>query len=434
MDRSRVILTVLLLYAAALLVLGPALRLSQWELDPDRNQSAAEAVSWLSGRLDLPSRGGDTALYDGRVYNVFPPFWPIVCAAILGVHRLLFGELLVIFPIEYVAVLALPIPALFYLAMRRAGAGTSWAAVLAMYAMAGTCLWPVAAMCRIGWIYSMQHVSAQIGIALLLIDVFGRRRYWLGGIGVMIAAWSRQFCLLYSGPLCYLAWRDSRRGPALTRAAVPLAITLALPMGLSWARFGTPFETGYRYLFVDNHSQEAKAARGQDGEPQIFHTRYMAAHARDMWLTPPFFDWTVDGPRISGPGGGTGLFYGSPLLLLVLYDWRRWWGDPARRALMLSTIPIILGLLAYYAPGYGTPGYYRYTLDFSLVWLAVIAPGTEGKWRSWFTLGCLAWSAHFFYQVTEPCVGPISPPRAGGVPAAGALAPPGRSARWQVDS
>jgi len=59
---------VLLLYASALLVVGPALQLSQWEMNPERNASAAEALAWLSGRLDLSGRGGDTALFQGRVY------------------------------------------------------------------------------------------------------------------------------------------------------------------------------------------------------------------------------------------------------------------------------------------------------------------------------------------------------------------------------
>src|SRR4051794_22909481 len=57
--RWREWLIVILLCVAALVVLGPRMRLSQWQATTDDLQPAGEAMAWLDGRLDLPSRGGD---------------------------------------------------------------------------------------------------------------------------------------------------------------------------------------------------------------------------------------------------------------------------------------------------------------------------------------------------------------------------------------
>ena len=56
-------------------------------------------------------------------------------------------------------------------------------------------------------------------------------------------------------------------------------------------------------------------------------------------------------------------------------------------------------LMTYHYTGHDNGGYCRYTLDFTLPWLAVIAPGAIGPRRQWFTLACLGWSVFYFYMV-----------------------------------
>lgn len=397
--RRREFFVVMALYVACLVVLGPKLRFSQWYIAPENNVAAAEAMAWLDGRLDLPGRGGDTALFDGKVYSIFPPLWTMVSYVVYGLYGRIVGGPVVFHTLLYIALLAGTIPLLFYLACRRSGSGPYWAGVLAFYAMAGTCLWPVAASCYKGWIYSNQHVTAQIGLALLLLDLLGAKRLWPAGIGLMIAVWSRYLCIFFALPILWTAWKQERRAAALLRAGIPIAIAVGVPMMLNQAKFGSPFESGYRYLYVDAEGSELAKVIQPDGSLHFFSTRNMPAHARGMWLAPPWIDFSFQGLTISGSAEGTGLFYGSPLLLLVLIDVKRWWRDPIRRVLMLSSIPLIVLLSAYYGPGYGTPGYYRYTLDFTLIWLVAIAPGTEGPARRWFTLTCLLWSVFYFYMV-----------------------------------
>lgn len=397
--RYRVVLVVGLLYLASLVVLGPKLRFSQWYMSPGENPGALEAMVWHEGRLEMPGRGIDLALHEGRSYNVFPPLWTIICFVVYGLHGAMIGEPLVFFGPLYVIILAGPIPICFYLAFRRSGLDMCWAAVLAFYAMAGTCLWPVATMCWNGWIYSIQLVLAQTGLALILIDMLGRRRFWLAGVGVLIATWSRQPCAVFALPVLWLAWRSPGRRTALLRAAVPIAIAAAVPMGLNWAKFGSPFETGYRYIFNDAELSHQEVVRGSDGDIEIMSLRYVPRHLYHMWASPPWFNLTHDGLTLSGAGGGTAFWFGSPLVLLALFTIRRWWFDPVRRALMLTTLPIICTALLWHGPIEGQPGYYRYTLEFTLVWLVVAAPATDGGRRRWITLGCLAWSVFYFYML-----------------------------------
>jgi hypothetical protein len=243
-------LIIVLLYVACLTTLGPTLRFSQWYMAAD-NQAAAESLAWLDGRLDAPVRGLDMAQYEGRYYNIFPPLWTIICYAVYGLNDLLFGELLIFWTNLYVLILAVPIPLLAYLAFRGSGTGPPWAAVLAFYAIAGTGLWPEAVRCQDGWIYSLQHVLSQAGLALLLWDLLGPKRYWVAGLGALVAAWSRQTCIIYALPLLWAAWRSPQPCRALTRAAIPLLVTIAVPMALNYAKFGSPLETGYKYILDD---------------------------------------------------------------------------------------------------------------------------------------------------------------------------------------
>jgi len=399
------LLVLLLLYAAALVILGPTVQFGQWYISPDNNQAAAEAVAWLDGRLDLPTRGGDIAAYDGRFYNVFPPLLTFICIAYYGLTRLVFGEMMAFFPWLFALIIAAPIPLLAWHAFRAAGTNVRWAAVFALYLVAGTALRPEAEMLaetRTAWIYSLQEILAQAGLALILIDLFGRRRFWPAGLGVLIAAWSRQTCLAYALPVLWLAWRDPRRGKAVAAAAIPICIAIGVQGGLNWLKFDSPLEDGYRFIFAPPQAPPASAL-GPDGTVRLFSLSNIPHHAYEMFLAPPRFDWTVHGLTLDGPATGTQttVWFGTPLLLVVLLDARRWWANRHRRALMLATIPVILADLAYHGPIDGSPGYHRYTLDFVLIWLAVIAPYADSSSRRGWTLAALAYSVCYFYLIAD---------------------------------
>jgi hypothetical protein len=399
-SRAELLITIFLLYVACITTLGPTSRLSQWHM-PEDNQAAMEALAWLDGRLDVPGRGIDVAQYAGHYYNIFPILWTCVCYAVYGLNRLLYGETLVFWTPLYLMILAVPIPLLAFGAFRRSGVSRPWAAVLAFYAVAGTALWPEMAFCRDGWIYSIQHVLSQTGLALILWDLLGARRFWVGGLGVLIAAWSRQTCLACALPLLWMAWRSPHRRTALLQAGIPLAVTLAVPMALNQAKFGSPLEIGYRYILDDPRNAVGEGIAGPDGSKQLFSWRYLPDHFYHMWLAPPVrFELTHANLVIEGDPAGTAVWIATPLILLIFVEFRKVWTDPVRRALVLATLLVMLVDLCYHGPTLSRIGHNRYVLDFMLVWLVAIAPWTHGPRRRWFTLACLGWSVFFFYMVT----------------------------------
>lgn len=410
--------TVALIYVAVLVIVGPRVRLSQWELRPQDNQAAAEALAWLDGRLDLPERGADCGRVGDKFYSPFPPLLTLLCFAVFGLNKLLFGDPGAFYGLLYAGLVAVPIPALFYGVFRSIGQPRGWAALLTVGAIAGTCLWRVAAMAQRGWIYADQHLLSQIGMAILLIDLFGRQRLWLGGIGVLVTAWSRQLTVFYAAALLWTAWRSSLAAPARRRSigiavVAPLAVTALAPMTLSYFKYGNPLESGYRYIFEDRHTDSiALQARNADGGIDVFATRFIPYNAYQMYVCPPRFEWSdLSGLQVQGLGGGTGIWWTTPLFVLLLIDARRWWSDPLRRVLVLCSVAVQCGLLMYHHNGYDDAGYSRYSLDFTLVWLAVLAPGTGGvivgaegrprlDGRGIFTVGCIAWSVFYFYMVS----------------------------------
>lgn len=390
------------LYLACLVVLGPTVKFSQWTMSPDDNQSAAEAMAWLEGRLDLPSRGGDIAVYDGRFYNVFPPLWTIVCYIYYSIQLWLIGPPPIWYPIVYSLVVAAPIPGLIYAAFRSSAVSPKWAALLAFHMIAGTCLWTVSSGLHRGWHYSLQLVLAQSGIAMVAIGLLGAPRYWLAALGVLIASWSRQTCLAYAVPVVVLAWMSQHRWKALMQAAVPLVIALAVPMTLNALKFDSPLDSGYRHIFQPGEDPlNATGVYDDDGTIDVFAWRFVAPHAYSMWIDAPNVSLTHEALRIDGNAKGNAIWIGTPLLLLALIDVKRWWRDPRRRWLMLATLPIIAAHLLYHGPVIGQAGYYRYSLDFVMIWLLAVAPETTTGPRRTFALTSLLWSVFYFYTITR---------------------------------
>jgi len=236
-------------------------------------------------------------------------------------------------------------------------------------------------------------------LALIVMDLLGRKRFWPAGLGVLVAAWSRQPCYLYALPVLWLAFRSPRPANALLRAGIPIAIAGIVTGGLNYAKFGSPFESGYRYLFAEVDLPKDDPLRGPTGNIEIVSLRYLPHHAYDMFISPPDAYMTGNGPVITGAGPQTALWYGTPLFALTLLGIHRWWPDRTKRTLMLSTLPVMFVALIWHGPVEGCPGYYRYTLDFGLIWLAVIAAWTEQPRMRVISLVCLAWGVFYFYML-----------------------------------
>ncbi|MCK6456544.1 MAG: hypothetical protein L6Q92_08455 [Phycisphaerae bacterium] len=400
-SRARVVFCFLLTLAGLQVALGPKVRLSQWELSGEKNAGVAEGAAWLDGRLDLPFSGGDprhdrphdTALFDGKVYNVFPPLVSMLTAALGPLHRALLGRADVWVPWTYVAIAFWPLPIVAYAVFRRQVGDAAWAGLLVASYLGGTAVLPNLCFARFGHLGQVNHVLSQVGLLIFAADVLGRRRLWPGLIGLAIAAWSRQMTLLYVLPLLWIARQRGR----FALAVIGLTVIAAPMLTLNQLKFGSPIDFGYRYIYEGRAADEPMAERCL--RYGTFSPRFAGENAYYLFAALPSAEWSLTQLLVRPGTMGTSLLVTTPLVVMVLLGAAEWWRDARRRLLMLATLPVLAGLLCYHSPGFMQVGYNRFALDFLPVWLVVIAPQLRGGWRTGLTLGCTAWSLLYFQAV-----------------------------------
>jgi hypothetical protein len=173
---------------------------------------------------------------------------------------------------------------------------------------------------------------------------------------------------------------------------IGVAVVAAVPMTLNWLKFGSPFETGYRYVYAGRLDKIAL-----DAHRQLFGPAYFLRHAMAMHVAYPV--WDIRGgtlyPVTDDIEGGS-IWLTSPLLLAVFVTAPHWGRDRRARGLMLASFLVMFAVMGYHTTGAHRAGYYRYSLDFIPVWLVVIAPYLSGRRGIYFTLGCLAYSLLYF--------------------------------------
>jgi len=132
------------------------------------NIQIAEAQSWWQGRLDLPERKWDSALYQGKIYSHFPPAFTLVSALIAPI----FGGV----PQWFVLlVIALPIPLLAYTLFLRQSRSVGWAVLLTVGLVCGTSLLPVLDKALRGCHpYVINQCLSAIGLLIILIEGQGQ--------------------------------------------------------------------------------------------------------------------------------------------------------------------------------------------------------------------------------------------------------------------
>jgi len=403
-----------LMLAAMQLMLGPKLRLSQWEVDAESNAAVAEGEAWLNGRLDIPHKEGadlvhkrmhDTAYYDGKVYNVFPPLMAALTVLLHPLHAWLGLPAGFWLPWPYTLLVFWPLPIVGFVVFRRQVGNSAWAAVLTLAWMGGTAVLPNLHEAQTGLLGQINHAVSQVGLLILAADILGKQRIWPGLIGLAISTYTRQLTFLYALPLLWIAWRRGR----LVGCLAGLFLVAAPLLTLNWLKFDNPLDFGYRHIYVGGETDYMGERCLKYG---MFSTHFLPENAYYLHLAPPAVDWSLTYLKIADSNpNGTSLWITTPLAFFVFISAAFWWRDKARRVLMLGTLPVMFGLLCYHSPGYMEHGYNRFALDFLPIWLAVIAPATMGRWRTWLTLGLVAWSLLYFQAIVPDGPARDIPPR-----------------------
>lgn len=357
------------------------------------NMSVAEGYGWWEGRLDLPTKMHDSAYYQGRYYNVYPPLVPVLAAAVRpafpnGIPGWTGG-----------LVLVLPVFALGYAVFFRVTGGALWATLLTMAWGFGTPLYPclVHALTSSG-LYFVYHVLSQVGVLLILFEYFGRRRMWPMAIGLVIAAWSRQLMVAYALPILWVAWQQPamQRGRSLTMFGVTLVVTAAVPMTLNALKFDHPFQSGYSLIDADGlgHPDSRGEWHG------LFSHRYVPRNLYYMNVRVPPIGFNKHGQlSYQGDAMGSSLWITTPFLLFFWADIRRLWADPNHRVWLISMGAIVIPLLMYHNTGSYQRGYYRFACDYLGPMMVLIAGGLTGSRRRGIALVLIVASLIYFRAI-----------------------------------
>jgi hypothetical protein len=402
--HGRACLCFWLLVAGWYAVVGTKASLSQWTMT-SACVPMAEALAWHSGRLDLPQlgrdalhqRGHDTAWVrsTGKVYNVYPPLLTFICYTAIWFDKLIsLPPTAVLGPVILVVVVVTPLLIIGFWAFRTAVGSPVWGAVLTFAWLASTANVPLTVWSRDGNVGFVHHLLAQTGVMLLVGDLLGKRRMWPAAIGLAGAAWSRQLTIFYALPMLLIAWTGRRALRDTMIAVAGIVTACGVLMLMSYLKFGSPFETGYRLIYEGR--TDTLALRAQHG---LFALRWLPDNLRCMIWQWPDVSLSHQGLSIWGHSYGNSLVFTTPVILVVLLSVRQWWRQVPGRWLMISTIPIVAGALTYHAPGFISTGCYRFGMDYLPVWFTVAGPALiSPRWRGW-TLGLTAWSLVYFQLV-----------------------------------
>jgi hypothetical protein len=387
--RQRALAVAAAVYAVAtgvyLLFAAPA-TLSQ---HTPYNHFALLAESWLDGRLDLGgpppayAGGNDFSSFDGKWYVPFPPFPALLLVPFVwlagSAEALPDGLVFIAFAGLAPALLFLVLDALS--ASGRSERSLRENALLALAFAFGSVYFFSAVQ---GTVWYAAHVVAAALAALYVYAALGARRPLLAGVALaagmatrtplafalplflaeLVAVCSKGGLAAFREPRSALRELDRRRLlVSLGWFALPLTIVVVLTLAHNHARFGDPFEVGYRYLTVVWRARIEKWG--------LFDYHYLARNLGVVLTSLPWLGDARAPVRITGHG--LALWVTTPLYL--------WLAFPKRTgtfyfAVLVTALCVALPTLFYQNTGWVQFGY-RFSNDYAVFLFVLLALGAR---------------------------------------------------------
>ena len=353
---------------AALILIFLVIGIFDLYTDFGKNQYCYLADAFLHGRLYFQYPLPDNAIFNGRHFwplGVFPALLLIPLVFITGVHA-------PVWIIQFAFVLLCG-----YLVSRIARAeGYSvtdcryWALAL----VGGSMFFGQAIM---AWSWYFAQI---IAVTLLLIAIYEsltKRRWWIIGFCMAILLMTRP---ISAGAVLFFAWYSQSRADdgfqfrikALAQLFVPLLGAGFLLLWYNYARFGSPFEQGYRFQVLPEVAQKG-ASYG------LFNLIHIPGNLYYMLMAPPaliFKDGiskVLSFPYFTYDIRGTGIFITSPWLI---YLWFIRYGQQFQKVLIITISVMLIPIICYYGIGSSQFGY-RYALDFFPLLLLLLMRGWQ---------------------------------------------------------
>jgi hypothetical protein len=370
------------------------------------NHYAHLARAWLNGRLDLAdgpppyAHNNDFAHYNDRWYVAFPPFPAVILLPFVALAKepelVRDGQIFL-----WLSGLA---PTLLFFALQRlsksgyTGRSTFANWFLALCFACGSVFFFTAVQ---GTVWFAAHVVGTTLAAAYLWSAIEARRPLLAGLALGLGLLTRPPLAFAAGLFAVEAVRTSLRASngandwstatgvvALVRRVtasvdwprlvtrcvwfgVPLALCLAFTYWHNYARFDSPFETGYQYLTVAWQARMKKWG--------LFHYHYLA---RNLGVVFTMLPWIEDGKvpfRINVHG--LALWFTTPMYLWLLWPKVK----PAIHWSLWVTVALVaVPTLFYQNTGWAQFGY-RFSNDYAVFLFALLALGGR-RFGVWFCL------------------------------------------------
>ena len=380
-------------YLVVFVLLEPSLFRPDIVFDARNNNQIAEAKAWWNGRLDLSEKKWDTATVGTRHYSHFPPLFTIIAAMAVPIFDGVPQALILM-------MVVLPIPALAFILFKRIIGRSGPASLLAIGFVCGTSLWPVIDRTMRGaYPYPVNHALATIGLLILLAEVFGKRRIWVAGTGLVMATMARQLTVFYAIPLLIIARSNEAAGSARSRTlavVVTGVLVFGVPAVLNSLKFGSPFDTGYMRIYEGRTDALAEAAHAHG----LFSPHFVPANLYHMNLGLPRVHRIemagVPEYHIRPNFTCTGIWWTTPVLIWLFWDLRRILSDPTRRGVLMACTIVFVCLLFFHVARQDQRGYNRFSLDFLPGLMALVAPCCFVGRRMWISGAMMAWSLLYF--------------------------------------
>jgi hypothetical protein len=373
------------------------------------NHFALQAEAWLGGRLDLPAapayaQNNDFAVFEGRTYVVFPPLPAVLLlpfvAAFGAADRVPDGLLFVL--------LAGLAPALLVLALERLGRLGRSALSLREHTELALCfafgsVYFFTAVEGTVW-YAAHVVGTVLGTAYLLLAL-GAARPFLAGAAIGLAFAARaplvfavplflveafraaapaDAACVFERPRAFFSAIDRRKLLAtLSWFALPLGIVVGLVLWNNHARFGDPFEFGYRFLTVRWRDRIERFG--------LFDYHYLGKNLGVIASGLPFVPGS-NGSAFQINHHGLALWLTTPLYFGLLGLCGR---VRPHAALIATAVLVALPSLFYQNTGWAQFGY-RFSNDYAAFLFALLAVAGVRLRGVWAALALLALGVNAF--------------------------------------
>jgi hypothetical protein len=328
-------------------------------------------------------------------YVSFPPFPAVLMAPLVAIWRLRFNDVL------FTALWAGLNPALLFLLLgdlrrrglsRRSVSDDLW--LTALFGV-GSVYYFCAVIGQVWFTALVVGVTLAIGYAWASLDAerpalaglclglgFATRPPWLA---VPLFLWE---AVRVSGGWPALRTREGWRAlaPRLVRFSVPVAVIGAVLAWHNQARFGNPFEFGHRFLNV-----QWQERIGRFG---LFNYHFLSRNlAAALVLLPRIM---ARAPFVKISQHGMSLLVTSPNLAYTVMPQEK---NHLTRPLWLTIAAIAIPDLLYQNSGYIQFGY-RFSLDYMIYFVVLLAIGNRPFTRRFKVLVVLAFAVNLFLAIT----------------------------------